>query len=420
MQTPMSTPRHLAPITCDITRGVLRDDQDRVITLRGLNVGGRAKRAPYLPFEIAPTASLKKVREGARWMMAQLPAWGLDVVRLPFAWAFIEPQRGRIDEGALDRLEVLCDEALVQGVRVMIDCHQDIWSAALGGDGFPDWTLPAEVRERRGGLCYGRWWFLGYLIDPDVRRAFTNLWQNEDALLDRFEAMWHAVLGRLGDHPAVCGVEILNEPYPGTLSTASFRAHVWRPLHERLAAWAEARYPHLLWLYSAPGAEFLDPSRVHAFPRHDRVVFAPHLYDPGLLMWPHAGATLDPRPALSALHRLAREAGVPVWLGEFGVSHGGEREEAARWLDRTLDVLDEGQMSATLWECSRSARRWNGEDLNVLDWRGEPRPILGCYGRPRISAMDGDMIAASRDERAMTMRYRAHGARRHLVPGRER
>lgn len=392
----------------DLERGCFRDVHGRRVLLRGANVGGRAKRAPFLPLELPPVFDVQDVLAGARELLSHLPRWGLDTVRLTFSWEGIEPARGAYDEVYFSYLAAVLDVAFELRLRVVLDFHQDIYATPLGGDGMPAWTLPPAYRDvmtedRRN-------WYMAYLCDPRVVESFSRFWRNEDALLDALAAMWIEVIRRFGNHPAVIGYEIMNEPGWGELDPLLFEKEVWLPLCERIGGMIARTHPHLILFYGVPGVHALEPWRHDRFPRLSQVCFAPHLYDPGLLLAPRGGAVSSPERALAKLAALSREAGLPVFIGEFGCTHGAVGAE--QWFDEMFSGMDRYGISGTLWELSQGESRWNFEDLDLLSPNGSPRPVVRAIARPRIAALAGELdeIRWDAPRRQFLVRWYAEGS----------
>ncbi len=384
---PLSAPALAdARLTID-ENGQLRDALGRVVVMRGINTGGRSKWAPFLPFPITPEASLDEVRAGAEEFFARLQPWGLDTVRLPFSWEGLEPQDGALDERYLDRYELMVDVAWSLGLRVIIDFHQDVYASPYCGDGFPLWTLsdPEPGPPRRD--CPE--WFLNYAISDEVQVAFDRLWSDEAGVQTRMRAMWAMMATRFAEHPGVVGFEMINEPGWGSASNVQFfKRDVLTPFHASLAAELRALAPEVLVLYDNPGIDALGiGENQHQRPSGDGLVYAPHLYDAGLINGePWTGA--DPRPPLAEIASFAAAERVPVVLGEFGVADGAEG--GATWLAQAMQAIDEHAMSATLWEYSVSEERWNEEDLSVVTPEGEARDVLDTYVRPWPRAVAGE------------------------------
>ncbi|MGH7268892.1 MAG: cellulase family glycosylhydrolase, partial [Polyangiaceae bacterium] len=114
-----------------------RDASGRTVLLRGVDAGGRSKLPPYVPFDFAAgqyTAAL-----GA--YMDRAASWGIDVMRVPFTWAALEPVEGQDDATWLSLYDQLLDAAWAHGIYTILDFHQDVYSEVYCGDGFPAWTV---------------------------------------------------------------------------------------------------------------------------------------------------------------------------------------------------------------------------------------------------------------------------------------
>ena len=381
----------LPPLRID-DQGRFRDRRGREIVLRGLNTGGRSKAAPYLPFEIEPGADLEEVAHRARAYFSRMVGWGLNCARLLFSWEGVEPEPGRLDEVYLQRLEVMLGVAHELGLWVVVDFHQDLYASTFGGDGFPPWTLPGGRGAQEPPPPPERFWFLRYLVNDDVQRAFDQLWSGPGPVRQGLVEMWRQVASRLGGHPAVVGFEPMNEPGWGSWTDlASWRRECWLPLFEEISDAIRAEAPSTPLFFDPTGLEAAVPLSAEddeAFPclPAGQLAFAPHLYDPGLLMgWPWLGQA--PEASLRRFDRLRAQHGVAVLLGEFGYTHGAPGGEP--WLRRVMEELDRLRLSATLWEYSDSSWHWNHEDLGVTGDDGAERPILDVYVRPWLRALAG-------------------------------
>ncbi len=389
-----------ALLEVDLDLGEFTDELGRRVMLRGVNVGGRSKLPPYLPFEIDDVRSDDEVRERADRLFATVASWGCNVARLLFTWAAVEPGRGVFDEAHIARVGMLLDAAWSHGVRCFLDCHQDLFAEALGGSGAPRWALPQEARGRQRTDSPS--WFMHYSLDSDVIRAFDRFWENEDSLQDDFVRMWLHMVERLGDHPGLCGVELFNEPGFGSADLSWWRHNRLARLYQRLIDAIHATHPQLVVFYGMPGLEFmgLGPDEIEL--RGDPLCYAPHLYDPGLLAAWRAGTTYDVDPIIASLGQFQVERGVPTLISEFGSQVGAI--DGPVWLGRVLAAMDEHRVSGTVWECSHSDVLWNHEDLNLLFPDGTPRPLVDALSRPYIRDLSGDEAHITWDRRARTAR----------------
>ena len=181
------------------------DGRGRVLVLHGLNMV--YKRAPYAPDEIGFG------RDDARFLARN----GFTTVRLGLIWKAVEPEPGEYDDGYLARIrhttQVLADE----GIWTLLDFHQDLYHERFQGEGAPDWAvqddgLPAEPQA---GFPYN------YFGMAALNRAFDHFWANDPGpggvgLQDRYAAAWAHVASYFSDTPRLVGLDLFNEPWPGT------------------------------------------------------------------------------------------------------------------------------------------------------------------------------------------------------------
>jgi len=397
--------------------GRLHDALGRDVVMRGLNTGGRSKFAPFLPFEVLDPDDLTEVRAEADVYFGRMRAWGLDTARMPFSWEALEPSPGVYDRAYLARYETLLDAAGDQGLRVIVDFHQDVYASPFCGDGFPPWSVPTPDPPPPAHDCPE--WFSGYFADPDVRESFDRFWADTDGLQGPFVDMWLTMAGAVGDHPAVVGFEPMNEPGWGTHDDIdAFELEVLTPWYEEIAAQLRTVTPEVIVFYDGPGVNATTGAVSPFRPDGDGLAHAPHLYDPGLLLGGGWGG-VEPTGTLEALAAHGRSTGVAVLLGEFGFTHGARGGNA--WLTLVIDALDAQRMSATLWEYSTSPESWNGEDLSVTEPDGSERPILDAYVRPWVRAVAGEDVRAGWDSAAAELRAdwtAADGVTEIVVPAR--
>lgn len=133
----------------------LVDNQNRVLMLRGVNLGGSSK-VPFTPdgatyraegfFDHRNVSFVGRPfpLEDADEHYSRLRAWGFNTLRFLVTWEAIEHAGpGLIDTEYLDYLHEVVRKAGEHGFMVFIDPHQDVWSRFSGGDGAPGWTFEA-------------------------------------------------------------------------------------------------------------------------------------------------------------------------------------------------------------------------------------------------------------------------------------
>src|SRR5262249_39232220 len=106
----------------------ITDAVGRTLVLRGVDVMGAeyTPTAQPLPYDATDFAKIR--------------ALGATVVRLPIAWANIEPTKGHYAATALARARQIVADAGAAGLLVVLDMHQWNWSPCFGGNGMPEWA----------------------------------------------------------------------------------------------------------------------------------------------------------------------------------------------------------------------------------------------------------------------------------------
>jgi endoglycosylceramidase len=378
----------------------LRDKLGRVVVLRGANTGGRSKLPPYVPFDFAAgdfDAALARYLDRAQ-------KWGFSAVRVPFSWAAVEPMQGMDDETFLARYDALLDAAWQRRMWTIVDFHQDIYAERFCGDGFPDWTIP-EPKPAPEQDCAD--WFLRYGQNADVRSAFDRLWANENGTRTALESMWDRMSLRYRDKPGVIGFEVINEPHPGTAELKNWQATVLTDFYSQMASRIHDQAPQSLVFFDASGTDAVGATTSMGKPAGERLVFAPHWYDPAALF----GGTPLPSNAHTFLAKWAekgREWDVPVLIGESGVSRS--IETAGEFVSGMLDAMDENGLHFTYWEYSDANKEWNQEDLSLVGTDGvEAKAIITALVRPFPRAVAGEAPAYRFDAaaRIFTLTYDA-------------
>lgn len=159
---------------------------------------------------------------GTLWkkgLAKRLKESGIDLIRLGFVWEAVEPEMGKYNEAFIDEMKAILDECAQEGIYVYLDAHQDLYSGFGdgNGDGAPDWATMTNGHKYTKAHFV---WAEGYFFSKAVHSAFDNFWSNADlcgrGVQDRFCDMWCYVLSKIGEHTAVIGFDVLNEPFPGT------------------------------------------------------------------------------------------------------------------------------------------------------------------------------------------------------------
>lgn len=386
-------PPSLGALTAQGTE--LRDEAGRVVALRGLNAGGRSKFSPYLPFDYTDYDAALTV------YLDRLTTWGVDVLRVPYAWQALEPSPGVFDTVWLDQYSALLDGAAARGIWTIVDFHQDLYAESFCGDGFPLWTLsdPGEPRHD----CEN--WFYGYVTNSEVKEAFTAFWDTEGSVQAAFIAQWEHMVTTHAERPGVIGYELINEPIAGTLDSATWNTEIAPELYSRLGRQLQGIDPDALIFFDSAGADAATGETALARPDGENLVFAPHAYDPSVFF----GGDPDPAAVEGRLRNWAAvgaEWDLPVLIGEMGSP--ADRANLTEYVTAHFDTLDATGMHGTWWEYSAAAELWNYEDFSVVEADGTERPVfLDGLVRPYARAVAGTVEVVGYAEGVFTLRYAA-------------
>lgn len=361
---------------------------------RGVNLSGRSKSPPFLPFDDpAP--------------LDQLRAWGFNVLRLLVIWEALEPERGRVDEEYLTAVSRIIDAAEQRGLHVIVDMHQDLYARSLGGDGAPAWATRHE-----GPPASGPRWFMHYLRSSAVQNNFGDFWRDEDGIKTSYLETMAKLVAWMNRHANVIGYDFFNEPMAPTLDVVSgrFESEILRDFNADCARVLERGQ-------GAPRLQFIEPCPLVAFGVPCRLVhelgptavFSPHLYDIGALgiRRYHQRVSTYPR-ALAEVTDWAAAHDMPVLIGEFGALNSVGR--AREMLEDECRMLDRVFASWTAWHFDVVGPEWNDEDASIVEVGGAEREFTVALIRPYPRAIAGTPTRfESKRDRTWTFEYDASG-----------
>ena len=365
-----------------VCEGQLRDADGRSLILRGVNLAGSQKMAPYL--DTFGPADYARVRAD----------WGFDAIRFVMPWAAIEPSPGVYDDAYLDAVATRMEWAAAAGLGVVIDMHQDVYGEGFGFDGAPRWTCDeayyaAFVPREPWGINY---------TDPNVIACFDHLW-TDAATRGALVGAWGHVAARLAASPAVIGFDPINEPSWGSYAIATFERDRLQPFYDEVVAAVRAAAPGwVAFLEPASSRNFGLPTSLLPFSYPD-VVYAPHLYDAQA----EQTGGFDPAraPDLVAdganLRAEADLLGAALWIGEYGGQ--GADPNIAAYMDAGYDAAAAGLGGSMLWSYD------HGGGYALLDADGnEVTPLVDAVVRPYPARVAGTPTAWIYDEAARELR----------------
>jgi hypothetical protein len=295
---------------------------------------------------------------------ADIAALGMNVVRLTLSWSQLEPERGRISAGYLQRIHQAVDWARAHGIYVVLDVHQDAWGAhvaaephrvcrpgtapMVGWDGAPAWatytdeTAPCQVTGRD--------------LAPNVSRAFQSFYVDRDNIQSSLIAAWQALAREFAGDAAVAGYDLLNEPNFGdtppiasTVLLANYYARSIRAIRQAEESRPDG-YHHLVFvepsiIWSGFGLDNLPP---RDFTSDPQIVFSPHLYNESITADQDFGFNLiSIERGIRLAEAAAAQLRAPLWIGEWGYFKGPRERPAL--LERHLRIEDASQIGSAIW-----------------------------------------------------------------------
>jgi endoglycosylceramidase len=371
----------------------LLDSLGRVVFLRGVNAGERSKFAPYVPFDYLDGGYADALAS----YMDRAASWGIDVMRVPFAWAALAPTQGTTDADWLARYQQILDAAWSRGIFTVVDFHQDIFAECFCGDGFPDWTVPDAGPPMHE--CQN--WNLLYENDVPMQQQFDAFWADGSPVMAEYLALWQSLIPTFQNEPGVVAFEPINEPGWGTKDPGTFEGTTLSAFYASVVPMFRQAAPNELVFVEPTGFAGGFETTSLTRPPGDGIVFAPHFYPvaahlpdrvlPGLQPWADIGTAWN----------------VPVFIGEFGVTTTVEGIEP--YIAAHFAAFDTLGMSGTLWEYSVAAEEWNFEAFSAVDSDGGEFPVAQALVRPFARAVAGSAITQSWDGTTFTLAFAPSG-----------
>ncbi|MCL2533517.1 MAG: cellulase family glycosylhydrolase [Nocardiaceae bacterium] len=386
--TATAVPPSSGAITALHTEGTsLVDDYGRTVLLHGVN--NVDKVPPYLSPDETLTAADADLLAGH----------GFNTVRLGVSFDALMPTRGVVDTAYLDRVSGVVDILAARGIHVLLDNHQDGLSSPWGGNGFPEWAI--ESRPQSWEPNPG---FPLYYLMPSLNAGWDEVWNNTHGALDYLGTSLAALAERVHGKPGVLGIELLNEPWPGSRFLTCFPNgcpdfdRTYQAAMQKLTDAVRAQNPtipvfwepNVTWNQMMPSNLF-NPPKTPALSDPD-VVFAPHDYCiPSQLAiylgLPQALRTLCvPQQDLtwSNVDAITERAHIPTVVTEFG-------DGDPTVLKNTLARADERFIGWQYWHYSAAPQSdpFLG-DVGRQLVRTYPQATAGEPGRMGFDADNGD------------------------------
>jgi endoglycosylceramidase len=383
------------------------DEHDRVVLLRGVNVVWKA--APFVPPDVP--GGLTDVD------LERIAGHGFDVVRLGVAFEGLMPQKSQIDHTYLDAVEAVVDRIAAHGLYALIDVHQDLMGQPWG-NGFPTWAIrhfpelealepnlgfPLNAVRPSHNLAWDHFWADGKLDPADPQGVVGYLTDAIGALADR-----------LGTHPGLAGIEILNEAWAGTpvLTCATlfvagcplvdtYVQATWQRLTDRIR---QAAPELLVWWEPASTWNLTAPSHLGSPPltpviADPQVGFAFHDYCAFGELSTYLGAPTQLQYSCDLYHDITWQnaatfkarTGLPQLVTEFGnIDDGVELERSLHRSDATFTGWQYWHYGAGFAPRENSSEPFTETQLRHLV-RTYPVATAGTPGPMSFEPSNGEM-----------------------------
>jgi endoglycosylceramidase len=170
-------------------------------------------------------------------------------VRLGILWEAFETDENVFNFKYLEDVYKLVNQFGENGIMVILDAHQDLFSRLICGEGVPhfyakklsydkdcsksiiekflhhlDVCLPMQKYDLRldnNSLpliedCKKNS-FLLYHTSPELTSLYGRFYQNENGIIDKFIEFWSHFAKKFKNNPHIFGYDIWNEPFPGDM-----------------------------------------------------------------------------------------------------------------------------------------------------------------------------------------------------------
>ncbi|KAJ3013606.1 UNVERIFIED_CONTAM: hypothetical protein HDU68_000623 [Siphonaria sp. JEL0065] len=316
---------------------------------RGTNVV--FKTFPYVP-DTRPDANpnLSFNQNDAR-ILAQN---GVTVIRLGVLWSGVEPEQGVYNHTYLEELAKIVRYCGNEGIYVLLDFHQDLLNERFCGEGVPFYVVNATTSNdfpsplgqkyvtNDKGLpsaqdCDKFPWGV-YHISSAVSKAYQNLYDNTNGILDSLLDFWEIVARHFVNFDNILGHDLINEPWLGDIYKDTHlldkpqgvftNQHILEPFYDKIAERIRSVNP-------------------------DAIIF----FEPTTLVQKEVGFTSVPggetqfglKDTLGFRLDSAKELSCGYFLSEYEMGWGTGGDNVPNILE-TIQVADHFLLSTTGWD----------------------------------------------------------------------
>ncbi|MHB8430387.1 MAG: glycoside hydrolase family 5 protein [Acidimicrobiales bacterium] len=334
---------------------------------------------------------------------AEMAALGFNFIRLPVSWSRIMPRPGVINHGYLDRVARIVSWARIHGIGVLVDMHQDNYSAVTDptaeADGAPAWAV-----DDNGTPCTP-------VISTTAcaLAAFSNFWANatvsgrplQSWYLEAATAVAQAA-GATSPSSNVVGVELMNEPWPS--GPSPFEQKSLYPFYQRMiSGLRQGGVVVPLWFEPSIVRDITDNavSVAARFSNDPNLVYAVHIYS-GVFAPPY-GPSVSLSAMATSYANAAKEAaifGTPYMVDEFGSS---STPAWNGWLGAQLTQQNNYVVGSGFWLWKQRKGSW--ANWAVVHLNGSLRSSslrAQQLSQPHVDSVPGELMSTSASAENLT------------------
>jgi len=292
--------------TCGTT---IYDGNDHPVRLLSMSAGGLAVGSGHPGDAEKAVTGCKGYGPPLPGAYANIAAWGFNSVRLPIAWADLEPTppttgpTGVVHHHYNQAYVSLVDQVVHgfegHGVAVILDMHQAYWSPAF-----------KHLRTHGGSMCQGTgmpaWLYHTSSNQQDVGPAELSFFANKGPAQAGFLDAWRFFARRYANDRMVIGADMLNEPVthrmfpPSQLHLNLFYAHAGQAIR--------SVNPHLLLIFEDNNYLGTNGFALTGPVPFENAVYSFHLYARTIALGMRESEAYWAR---------AKDWNVPLWNGEW-------------------------------------------------------------------------------------------------------
>ena len=227
----------------DSTKSFILLDDGRYAIFHGVNVV--VKLPPYIP----DTENFDPYFSFTDEDISILKRLGINLVRLGIIWESIEYEEGEYNSTHLEKMSEIVSKLEKNGITVIVDAHQDMFSRLFCGEGAPKFyvdklTYSSDCKTNIISRIFGLFtaciplsknnWkydenglpliedcvagsFIDYHKAPELMTVYDSFFKNENGVLDSFVNFWKFVAKKFKGRKNVLGYDLWNEPWASNL-----------------------------------------------------------------------------------------------------------------------------------------------------------------------------------------------------------